>query len=131
MTMFQVLIVSHGDLAKAMLESAEMICGVQADVTTFGLYPGDSPDGLREDIENTLCRLSGQDRLVLTDIRSGTPFNVVAGLMSQYGFRHISGINLAMLIEILMSRDEMTADEAADEVLKISSQTILDVNTLL
>jgi Phosphotransferase system, mannose/fructose-specific component IIA len=129
--MFQILIVSHGGLACEMLKTAEMIAGPQPDTATLGLFPGDSPEQLQQAIEAILQRWGKQDVLVLTDMRSGTPFNVVGGLMKEYDFRHISGINLAMLIEVLMARDDMSLNEAADEVLSLSSRTVLDVNSLL
>ncbi|MCE5188532.1 MAG: PTS sugar transporter subunit IIA [Eubacteriales bacterium] len=129
--MLKLLLVSHGGLAQAMLESAEMICGPQEDVRALGLFPGDSPDALRESVTEILDRWNGQDVLVLTDIRSGTPFNTMASLMQTYPFRHISGVNLALLIEALMDRDCMSADEVAGELMAVSGQTILDVNLLL
>ena len=129
--MLKLLLVSHGGLAQVMLESAEMICGPQEDVRTLGLFPGDSPDALRESITKILDQWGGQETLVLTDIRSGTPFNTVASLMQAYSFHHISGVNLALLIEALMDRDGMRASEVADELMAVSSQTILDVNRLM
>lgn len=129
--MMKLLLVSHGSLAQAMLESAEMICGPQEDIRALGLFPGDSPDALKESIKETLDQWNGQDILVLTDIRSGTPFNTVASLMQSYPFRHISGVNLALLIEALMDRDDMCADEVANELMAVCSQTILDVNRLM
>ena len=128
--MFRVLIVSHGGLACEMLKTSELIAGPQENIETLGLFPGDSPETLQQSIEAILQRWHEQDILVLTDMRSGTPFNTVGRLMKTYSFRHISGINLAMLIEVLMARYDMSADEAADEVLALSSRTILDVNTL-
>lgn len=129
--MLKLLLVSHGGLAQAMLQSAEMICGPQVDVEALGLFPGDSPDTLRDTVMDLLNRWSGQDVLVLTDIRSGTPFNTMASLMQAYPFRHISGVNLALLIEALMDRDDMSAEEVACELMAVSGQTILDVNLLL
>ncbi len=129
--MLKLLFVSHGGLAQAMLESAEMICGPQEGVRTLGLFPGDSPDALREAVVQVLDQWSGQGVLVLTDIRSGTPFNTVASLMQSYPFRHISGVNLALLIEALMDRDGMCTEEVANELIANSNQTILDVNRLM
>ena len=40
--MFNVILISHGPLSKAILESAELICGKQEHVQTLGLYVEDS-----------------------------------------------------------------------------------------
>jgi PTS system mannose-specific IIA component len=131
MLMFRVLLVSHGGLAMAMLKSAEMIAGSQKDVKTLCLFPEDAPESFRDRIAAVLEEWKAEDVLVLSDIRSGTPFNAVASLMQRYPFRHISGVNLAMLIEALMDRDDMSAEKAGNEIMKLSGQTVLDVNTLL
>ena len=129
--MFRILLVSHGGLATAMLKSAEMIAGAQKDIKTLCLFPEDAPESFRDKIADVLEEWKDEDVLVLSDIRSGTPFNATAGLMERYPFRHISGVNLAMLIEALMDRDDMSAEEAGDALMELSGQTVLDVNTLL
>jgi PTS system mannose-specific IIA component len=129
--MFQLLLVSHGKLAKAMLESAEIIVGSQPEVKTLCLHPEDTPEAFREKINQILAAWQDEDVMVLSDIRSGTPFNATASLMQQFNFRHISGINLGMLIEVLIDRELMTAEEAGDKLMELAGQSILDVNTLL
>ena len=129
--MFRVLLISHGGLATAMLKSAEMIVGSQEDVKTLCLFPEDAPESFQDRIAAVLEEWKAEDVLVLSDIRSGTPFNAAANLMQQYPFRHISGVNLAMLIEALMDRDDMSAEEAGNALMELSGQTILDVNTML
>jgi len=129
--MFKIIIVSHGELAPAFLKSAEMFTSKQDNISTFCLYAKDSPDTLKEKIEKQLIEWKDDDVVLLSDIRSGTPFNVSASLMSIYKFRHISGINLAMLVELITSRDYMSGNEACDSLMKHYMESILDVNTLL
>lgn len=129
--MFQLLLVSHGDLAESMLKSAEMIVGPQPEIKTLCLYPEDTPEGFREKVNSILEEWKGEDIMVLSDIRSGTPFNASASLMQNHKFRHISGINLGMLIEALIDRDYSTADETGNTLMELAGQSILDVNTLL
>lgn len=129
--MISILLVSHGNLAAAMLESAEMIVGKQPDVYVFGFQPTEAPETLFERLEEALNTLHPQDVLLLSDIRSGTPFNVAGSLMQTYGFRHISGVNLAMLIEALTQRYELGMDELCAELMETSALTILDVNRLM
>ena len=129
--MISILLVSHGNLAAAMLESAEMIVGKQPDAYAFGFQQTQAPEMLSERLEAALKTLHPQDVLLLSDIRSGTPFNVAGSLMQTYGFRHISGVNLAMLIEALTQRYEMGIDELCEELMEASALTILDVNRLI
>lgn len=129
--MIEIIIVSHGNYAGAMLESAQLIIGEQEHVCTFGLNLGDSVEQLREKISEAVERASKNgDVLVLTDMRSGSPFNVAASLMNHYSFRHLTGINLPILLEILIDRNYSNIEELCEEVLKNGKETILDVNKL-
>ncbi len=95
--MFEIILISHGPLSKAMLETAQMIVGEQEHVTCFGLYLGDSVDLFRERVEEEIRnKLEESDVLVLTDMQSGSPFNVTVGAMGYYEFRHFTGWNLPM-----------------------------------
>ena len=118
--MFQLLLISHGKLAEAMLESAEMIIGPQQDVQTLCLNPEDTPEDFREKIARILEPWKDENVMVLSDIRSGTPFNAAASLMQSFDFRHISGINLGMLIEVLIDREVMTAEEAGNTLMDLA-----------
>lgn len=129
--MYRVMLVSHGELSKAILESAEMICGAQPDVVTHCLYSEDSPESLKERLEATLDSWAGEDILVLTDIRSGTPFNVICSMMEHRAFRHISGMNLAMVIEALLSSEFASTEEIAADLLAGFPDSVLDVNAFL
>ena len=129
--MYRVMLVSHGELSKALLASAEMICGPQPDAVTHCLYSEDSPESLKERLEATLDSWEGEDVLVMTDIRSGTPFNVVCSMMQYRTFRHISGVNLAMVIEALLSSEFASSDEIAEDLQAGFAETMLDVNAFL
>lgn len=127
--MVEIIMVSHGDYAKSMLESAQMIVGEQDHVQTFGLYLGDSVDKLREDLVEAIEKVQKDgELLVLTDMFSGSPFNITYSLMQHYSFRHITGINLPMLLEILTSRESAGVEELCEMILDKGKATIIDVN---
>lgn len=131
MQVYNILIVSHGDLAKGFLKCTEMFCGVQKDIVTIGFYEGEEPDLLLKKIEKIIQKWHGKDIIVLTDIRSGTPFNIVGTLMKKHDLCHISGINLAILIEIVSNRDYMSAKESCAQVMDNYHESIIDVNAML
>ena len=121
----------HGDYAKAMLESAQLIAGEQDHICTFSFYLGESVDQLREGISEAVEKAQKKGEvLVLTDMLSGSPFNAAVSLMQLYSFNHITGINLPVLLEILMSRDSCDIEELCEKVLEIGRDTIIDVNKL-
>ncbi|MEN6313712.1 MAG: PTS sugar transporter subunit IIA [Clostridiaceae bacterium] len=125
----EIIMVSHGYYAKTMLESAQLIAGEQDHICVFGLHLGDSVDQLREEVSKAIeeAQKNGEV-LVLTDMFSGSPFNAVVSLMQHYSFHHLTGINLPILLEILMSRDSSSAEEICRDVLKKAKDTVIDVN---
>lgn len=48
--------------------------------------------------------------------------------MQHYSFRHITGINLPMLLEILTSRESAGVEELCEMILDKGKATIIDVN---
>ena len=130
--MFEIILISHGPLSKAMLETAQMIVGEQGHVTCFGLYLGDSVDLFRERVEEEIRnKLEESDVLVLTDMQSGSPFNVTVGAMGYYEFRHFTGMNLPMVLEIFSRRAYESLDEVCQDLLLSTKETMVDVNQLL
>ncbi|MDK2905717.1 MAG: mannose system component [Eubacteriaceae bacterium] len=130
--MIEIIMVSHGDYAKSLLETAQMIAGKQEHVYTFGLYLGDSVDKLREDLAEAIERAQKNGEvLVLTDMFSGSPFNITYSLMQHYSFRHITGINLPLLLEILTSRESVSVEKLCEMILNKGKEAIIDVNKFL
>ena len=71
------------------------------------------------------------DVLVLTDMFSGSPFNVASSLMQKFSFQHITGINLPLLLEILTSRGDVGIEELCKNVIEQGKDTIVHVNKFL
>jgi len=125
--MVQIIFVSHGSFSEAICKSAELILGPQEDIQYFGLFPTDNPDELREKIRAGIeSAQKNGEVLVLTDMFSGTPFNVTASLMGDYPFQHLSGVNFAAFIEILAQRDSMTAKELIEQVFTLMPKMVVD-----
>lgn len=127
--MVEIIIVSHGNFAKEMLASAEMIVGEQENVQVFGLHLGGSVEKLKSEVAEAIEKALAQGEvLVLTDMFAGSPFNLTFSLMETYSFWHITGVNLPMLLEILTTRSSLSAEELSDDVMAKGRKSIMDVN---
>lgn len=113
--MIQILILSHKNLAKEILESTEMIMGKQTNVTALGLSTDHSFDTFFEEVAENIDRMPKDDEiLILTDVFGGSPCNIAALFCTRNAnngskprFACVSGVNLPMLMEALVSRDNM------------------------
>lgn len=126
--MTAILLVSHGSYSKAMLETAEMILGPQDHAAAIGLSPNESPEELKQKLREVMDSLEGMDLLVLTDVTSGTPFNTVMSLSRTYTFRHMTGVNLPLLIDALISRMGVPLEELVCGLKKNAAGTFVDVD---
>ncbi|HCY07182.1 MAG: PTS sugar transporter subunit IIA [Erysipelotrichaceae bacterium] len=106
----KIIIVSHGDFANGILSAANMIVGDKDSVKTVSLKPLDSPDSLKERIIKNIAD-EDNDYIIFTDIPYGTPYNVVCSLTRDYKFEHFSGINLAILLDAILSKDTMSSND--------------------
>lgn len=125
--MVEIIVITHGSLAYSLKETSEMLLGEQKQITAFGLQLGDSTDELREQVAVALKKAENQDGiLVLTDMLSGSPFNIVCSLLEHFKFEHLTGINFPLFLEILSNRDELSARELVEMSLKMGAETIKD-----
>jgi mannose/fructose-specific phosphotransferase system component IIA len=103
---FRIVVAGHGDLADALVSSAQLICGMVDDLHAVGLQPGDSPESFGE----LLAVASATDGplLILTDLVGGTPHNVALAVVRRHPAAVlISGVNLAVLIEAATTTDAL------------------------
>jgi len=98
------LLLAHGDLARGLKRSAEMICGARDDLVALGLRPTDSPDSFLSRVKNAVRKVPlHREILVLADLYGGTPANVAARLLLEMRERVacVTGVNLPMLLAVL------------------------------
>jgi len=128
--MITVILVSHGGMARGMVESSTMLIGEQPYLSYITFEPEDGPDDLTAKVETRLKEaLEKGEVIIMTDLPNGTPFNCVSRLMEHYRFHHMTGMNLPMVIDVV-SRidDDSTADGLCEGTLEPSRAAILDVN---
>jgi PTS system mannose-specific IIA component len=107
-----IIVLSHGDMALGMLNSAQVICGELENVVALGLEPGDDLEAYREEVAGLLDAFP-EGALILVDIMSGTPFNSVMFLGAERELYGIAGANLPLLIELALLRQSMSLKEIA------------------
>lgn len=100
--MVALVIAAHGEMAPALLASAEMIAGPSENVKAITFTTSEGPDDLLAKYEKAYQDL-GPDVLFLVDLYGGSPFNAAARFAAAHpGTDVVTGVNLPMLIEVLM-----------------------------
>lgn len=114
--MIGIIVVTHGKFAEGLLDAARLIVGKQEAVIPISLTEEDAPEGLEKQIDEAILKLDqGDGILLLVDLPGATPFNVCAKFaLTREKTKVITGVNLPMLLEVMLSRDMVSFDEAAD-----------------
>ncbi|KRL61828.1 mannose/fructose/sorbose PTS transporter subunit IIA [Latilactobacillus fuchuensis] len=119
--MVGIVIASHGEFAKGIMQSGSMIFGEQEKVQAVTFMPSEGPDDLKAHLEAAVASFGEDDEvLFLVDLWGGSPFNQANGLFEahQDKWAIVTGLNLPMLIEAYASRLSMTsAHEIAAHIL--------------
>lgn len=106
----KIFVCTHGRFGEELIKSAEMIAGKIDHVFAFSLLQGMPPEEYKNLLEEEL-RKGPSKVLCLVDLFGGTPCNTCAILSNQYDMEVITGLNLAMYIEITSQMERMPFEE--------------------
>jgi len=123
--LISLLVISHGGLAEGLLDAMQMITGPQEKVLALGLQESEAPEDLIERIREAVETLDdGDGVLIMVDLYGATPFNSSSRLFleSQKKIEVITGVNLPMLVEIVISREGQTLPDLLEQAFQ-SGQT--------
>lgn len=129
--MIRVVLASHGNLAESMLQTGKMICGsdLMQSMDTIMIQEGDEGIASFEiECQQLAKQCQGQAILILTDLYGATPFNVCLSVFHDFEHRIVTGMNLAMIMEVAIFKDQLTLDELADRILQNGRQGIEKVS---
>lgn len=110
---------THGWAAEQLLKTAEMLLGEQENVGWIDFVPGENAETLIEKYQAQLARLdTSKGVLFLVDTWGGSPFNAASRIVvDKPGYDVIAGVNIPMLVETLMGRDD---DPSLEELIHIA-----------
>lgn len=126
--MVGIILASHGEFAKGILQSSQMIFGEQENIIACCLMPSEGPEDIRKKMEDAIASFDNPEQvLILADLWGGTPFNQACTLLNGHedSWAIMTGLNLAMLVEALGQRF-MTenAQEIVSNILQIAKDAV-------
>jgi PTS system mannose-specific IIA component len=95
-----IVLVTHGQIGRALLEVAEFILGQSLAEVAFVSFRQSAMErtGATEILRAIKAADQGQGVVVLTDVGGASPCNQVTTLLADSGAAQVTGLNLAMLI---------------------------------
>ncbi len=99
--MIGTLILTHGRLARELLEAAETIAGKLVNFEALTLAWDEPVEAARAKVDAALRRLDGGGGvLILTDMFGGTPHNVAVSFLGARRVEIVTGVNLPMVVRL-------------------------------
>jgi PTS system, mannose/fructose/sorbose family, IIA component len=117
-----IVIGTHGWAAEQLLKTAEMLLGEQDNVGWIDFVPGENAETLIEKYNARLEKLeTSKGVLFLVDTWGGSPFNAASRIVvDKEHYEVIAGVNVPMLVETLMARDD---NPTFDELVTVAVET--------
>ncbi|MDR1907398.1 MAG: PTS mannose transporter subunit IID [Holosporales bacterium] len=131
--MIGIVIVSHGQLGAALVESAEMILDRKENVFTVSVSSISAQvDKMRDDLLRIIDQANeGDGVVILTDLFGGTPSNLSISTLGIRNVEVVAGVNLPMVLKLLSLRERcpgispsdacVLAEEAGKKQISIAS----------
>ncbi len=127
------LILSHGKLAGALVETVKFIYG-----DTNGLEYINMPDPFDQNrYEQEIRQIVDENRengvLILCDLFGGSPFLTCTKIIRDYWEQSemLTGVNLGMLLEIMGSIDRADIRELKDIAMNAGKESVVDIKERL
>lgn len=129
--MIQIILASHGDLAKGMKDTLGMIIGDVSMVEAFSSYRNEEVN-VREIVEKIVReKYIEADIFIFTDILGGSVNTEMMSLIKEYPKIHvISGMNLPIIISVATQANEIS-ESLLQQIIEESQHGIVDCNKLL
>ena len=106
--MRRILLATHGEFAAGILNSAEIILGSAENVQTLCAFT-DPAEDFQEQVKIIVDEMAeGEELVVVTDILGGSVNNEFMRYLDRNGLHLISGLNLPMLVELILSTEPDT-----------------------
>ena len=123
------MVVSHGSLASALVETTQLIMGSEQKIETAGLFIGDDVEDFKAKISQMIDELHCEDGLIVfADLFGGTPANSILMKLSDLHFPTnitcYAGVNLPILLESIALANSESFDRITEHLDSIISSSV-------
>lgn len=124
-----IILLSHGPFAVSLVKTAQMIFGDSENIAAFSLEAGDDIDKYRGAFTE-MIEAFPEGSLIMVDLFGGTPCNQVMRYIQETGktLEVAAGMNLPMLINAVMSREELIGKEFSMDTVENGKKGIFRID---
>jgi len=129
-----IVITSHGPMAQGILDTSKLFFGEQEQLVACCLNADDNPDEFVDVLKQAIAQVdAGDGVIVFCDMLFGSPCNCMARIVAEDldndNIQVITGVNLAMILQILSTRE--ASNPSVEELLKSGNEGIADLKAVL
>jgi len=130
--MIGLLIISHCDLGKEVLNAAELIVGSLDAAESISITQLTESGEVLKTISQKIKTLDhGQGVLIITDMFGGTPSNLSLSFLKEERVEVLTGVNLPMVVAVAQDRNNMTLSELGKKAEEAGRRSIALAGSLL
>lgn len=126
----QIIIATHAMLAKGFTESLRFIFEPEDKIYTICAFTEEKDPG--EAFKKLFDSFNSEDTVIVcTDLRSGSVNKMIAGYLTEKNFYLVTGINLALLLELACTPEELINETFMKEAVKTGQEDMQFVNDVI
>lgn len=126
--MRKIILASHGEFSKGLLDSVKMIVGDLANcVSPYSLYPGQSASDFVLELEKVILEDKECEYIILSDLYGASVCTAMLRLTNLHNVNLFSGMNLNMVLELLTRFSDKLTTKDVEELVKESRMGIQSV----
>jgi fructoselysine and glucoselysine-specific PTS system IIA component len=125
------LIASHGTLASGIKSSLEIIVGNTENLFLIEAYVSENKS-IEDEVNAILDKIGDEDELIIfTDLLGGSVNNQMIRCALKDNIHIVSGFNLPLIVEIILSDPEVAAAEVIENAILIAKEQIVYVTQII
>lgn len=125
------LIATHGRFASGIKSSLDMIIGAQDNIFVLDAYTENNVP-IQDHLDEILKEVEiGDELVVFTDIMGGSITNQIIQRISSSNAHIVSGVNLPLLIEVVLSDPNEDLQKVLDDAIENAKTQIVYVSKLI
>ncbi|WP_058912402.1 mannose/fructose/sorbose PTS transporter subunit IIA [Entomohabitans teleogrylli] len=121
--MVSAIFCAHGHLARAMLDSVNMVYGATPWVSAVTFQPGEDACDIADKLTAIMADVPDGEWLIAVDMQFGSPWNAAVALaMTNPRLQVISGLSLPLALELVDNQQTLEAPALCAHLSEVSQQ---------